>query len=107
LRGEQAAGPAVQLHGEHVGVTSAEHEDLMSKINKGYKIGTTTKIKLADKLNALEKLAKMTGLYAESEGRALANSAISLEMFRQMIADADTPKTIGSGTTIEQFRQEP
>jgi len=46
------------------------------------------KIKLYDKLAALDKLAKHLGMYSDADGRALAKGAIGLELFRQMLNDA-------------------
>jgi len=49
----------------------------------------TITFKLHDKVSALDKLARHLGMYAEADGKALAQGAIAVEMFRKMMSEAE------------------
>ncbi len=59
----------------------------------------TLTFKLHDKNSALDKLARHLGMYADADGRALAQGAMAVEMFRQMMTNANVvdvpPRKIG------------
>ena len=60
----------------------------------------TIKFKLHDKVAALTNLAKHMGMFVESDGAALAQGALALDAFREMVKAANTvviPPAIGRG----------
>ena len=62
-----------------------------------FKGETTVTFKLHDKVGALDKLGRHLGMYAESDGRTLAQGAIALDLFRRMMDDAQNGKTSANG----------
>ncbi len=61
----------------------------------------TITFKLHDKVGALDRLARHLGMYAESDGRAFAQGAVALDMFRQMVEDARKRPVIDVAVTPE------
>ncbi len=60
----------------------------------------TITFKLHDKVSALDKLSRHLGLYVEADGATLAQGALALDAFREMVKAANTvviPPAIGRG----------
>ncbi len=60
----------------------------------------TITFKLHDKVSALDKLSRHLGLYVEADGATLAQGALALDAFREMVKAANTvviPPVIGRG----------
>lgn len=95
-------------------VAGIEFEEVFEdRYEKGRKkrihTGRIHKIKLADRQRPLENLARFMGMYAASDGAALAQGAIALESFRRMMEEAksepaQTPAVDGEVLSIEDVR---